>query len=682
MGNAFTIVRNLVFVILLTLPELVMGQVQTLPTLIDRALFFDDPQITLAQLSPNGVYTSFIKPYQGALNIWIKKRDAPFSTAIPVTASNARPIKSYFWSKDSRSILYILDKGGDENFSLFAIDIDTLPARTVPLSRDLIKSLGSRTQLYRIAATNPNLVYVGINDRDKSWYDLYEVNIRTGQRTCLYKNTSRISEWYFDWRDKPRAVLRSAETGETQLLAVQQQSDDSLTFKLVMSHDVFEECAVAGIHKDNNQIYVISNKGTRNFRELLLVDLTTGIVKTVERDPLNRVDFAGLMLSEKSKLPLFVTYNDERIRRYWKDASFSRDFKLITKTLSDADIQFTSSSLDERFWLLTTISDVDPGSTYLLDRQQKKLTLQFHSRPQLLSADLAKMQPIRYPSSDGLEIPAYLTLPKGVPARKLPLIVLPHGGPWNRTSWGFNPYHQLLANRGYAVLSPNFRASTGYGKSFLLAGNHQWGDKMQDDLTWGVKYLVESGLVDSSRVGIMGLSYGGYASLAGIAFTPSLYKAAVAICAPSNLITLLNSLPKYWASTLSSWHNYLGNPAIEQDRRRLERQSPLFSVDKIKTPLFLAHGANDARVKRQESDQIVVALRERNFPVEYLVAPDEGHGFQRPINVLAMLVKVEQFLAFHLGGRVQNSVSNELQQRIQLITVDPAKVQVTPIVKE
>jgi dienelactone hydrolase len=287
------------------------------------------------------------------------------------------------------------------------------------------------------------------------------------------------------------------------------------------------------------------------------------------------------------------------------------------------------------------------------------------------------MTSLTYTSSDGLEIPAYLTLPKGVPARNLPMVVFPHGGPWGRDTWGYDTYAQFLANRGYAVLQPNFRASTGYGKKFLNLGNGKWGETMQDDITWGVKHLVSKGVVDPKRVGIMGGSYGGYATLAGVAFTPDVYAAGVAIVAPSNLLTLLDSIPPYWESIRTVFNVRMGDPTKAEDKARLMRQSPLNSAGKIRTPLMVVQGQNDPRVKRAESDQIVIALRDRGFPVEYLVAPDEGHGFARPVNNMAMIASTERFLARHLGGRVQEDVPADVATRLKEITVDPKTVTLT-----
>jgi dienelactone hydrolase len=326
-------------------------------------------------------------------------------------------------------------------------------------------------------------------------------------------------------------------------------------------------------------------------------------------------------------------------------------------------------------WKIVMSSDTEPGEVYLLDRTAKKLIFQYRTFDKLPREHLASVKAISYPSSDGLTIPAFLTLPKGVEGRNLPMIVFPHGGPWARDSWGFEPYAQFLANRGYAVLQPNFRSSIGYGKKFLNAGNKQWGDKMQDDLTWGVKAMIAQGIADPKRVGIMGGSYGGYATLAGLAFTPDVYAAGVSIVGPSNLITLLNSLPPYWEAGRTIFHERMGDPSRSEARQQLERQSPLNSANKIKSPLLVIQGANDPRVKKAESDQIVTALRDRGFAVEYLVAPDEGHGFARPVNNMAMIAAAEKFLAKHLGGRFQESATPEVALRLKEITVDVKTVE-------
>ncbi|UYZ61526.1 S9 family peptidase [Hymenobacter weizhouensis] len=647
------------------------GQAQ-LPPLIDRELLFGDPEISGAQLSPDGKFMSFIKPYKGTRNIWVKRAAEPFDAARPMTADLARPVRSYFWSRDGKYLLYAQDKGGDENFNVYAVNPTEAPAagQDVPAARDLTGLKGVRVQLYHVPKTDPNALYVGLNDRDKAWHDLYKLNLATGQKTLVRQNNDRITGWVFDWNDQLRLASRSAPDGSTEWLRVEA---DKLT--PIYQTTLEEQSAVVGFHKDNQRVYLITNCGAaRDLSEVVLFNVATQKEEPLDADPLKRVDVGGLMLSEKTHEPIFVAYQDDRLRRVWKDKSYEQDFRKIQAQVPGADLYPVSSTEDERLWLISATSATLPGTTYLFDRQSKQLTKQFDLRPKLRAADLADMKTVRYKSSDGLEIPAYLTLPKGAAAKNLPVIILPHGGPWARDQYGFNSLHQLLANRGYAVLSPNFRASTGYGKKFLNAGNNEWGQKMQDDLTWGVKYLVAQGIADPKRVGIMGGSYGGYAALAGVTFTPDLYAAAVAIVAPSNLLTLLTTIPPYWESIRQQFYRRMGDPSTPAGKTQLERQSPLNSADKIKTPLLVVQGANDPRVNKAESDQIVVALRERNYPVQYLCAPDEGHGFARPVNNMAMLAAAEKFLAQHLKGRYQESMTPAVAQRLQEITVDPKTV--------
>jgi len=409
---------------------------------------------------------------------------------------------------------------------------------------------------------------------------------------------------------------------------------------------------------------------------LVLFDPETKKEEPIESDPMKRVDLGGARFSEVTDELIVTIYQDDKPRLYFKDKGFDADYKLIRQKVGQKEVSFGSTTTDETRWIVTAWSDTEPGDTFLFDRKTKQLTKQYRIRERVPREALAEMRTVRYKSSDGLEVPAYLTLPKGVPAKNLPTIVMPHGGPWARDTWGYNSYAQFAANRGYAVLQPNFRGSTGYGKTFLDAGNKQWGDKMQDDITWGVKYLVAEGITDPKKVGIWGGSYGGYATLAGITFTPDLYAAAVAEVAPSNLITLLETIPPYWESGRITFYKRMGDPTTEEGKAQLLRQSPLTHTAKIKTPLLITQGANDPRVNKRESDQIVIALRERNYPVEYLLAPDEGHGYARPVNNMAVLAAAERFLSKHLGGRFQESMSPEVSERLKVLTVDVKEVSI------
>lgn len=644
------------------------------PPLIDRALFFGDPEIAGSQLSPDGQYFSFIKPFNGTRNIWVKKADEPFANAKPITNDQKRPISGYFWSRDSKYVLYSQDQGGDENFNVYAVDPTAAPAagQPVPAARNLTEAKGVRALIYSVPRSQPDTMYVGINERDKAWHDLYKVTISTGQRTLLRENTDKVAGWVFDESGTLRLAARTTDAGSTEILRV-----DAAALVKVYECSVFETCQPVRFHKDGTQAYMITNKGDVDLIGLVLLDPATGKETLVESDPNKRVDLSNAVFSDRTGDLVATQYEDERVRWYVKDAAFKADVEFVQKTFPGKDINFQSSTADEQRFIVVAASDTDPGEVFVYDRKSKKLIPQYKVREKLQRDHLAPMTAITYKSSDGLEIPAYLTLPKGVPATNLPLMVVPHGGPWGRDTWGYDTFAQFLANRGYAVLQPNFRASTGYGKKFLNLGNGKWGETMQDDITWGVKDLVAKGTVDAKRVGIMGGSYGGYATLAGVAFTPDVYAAGVAIVAPSNLLTLLDSIPPYWESIRTVFNVRMGDPSKPDDKARLVRQSPLNAADKIKTPLMVVQGQNDPRVKRAESDQIVIALRDRGFPVEYLVAPDEGHGFARPVNNMAMIASTEKFLARHLGGRFQEDVPADVATRLKEITVDPKTVTLT-----
>jgi dipeptidyl aminopeptidase/acylaminoacyl peptidase len=652
----------------------VAAQPKGQPPLIDRELFFGDPEISGAQISPDGNFIAFIKPFKGTRNVWVKRTEASFDSAKPVTADTARPIPAYFWSRDGKYILFVQDKAGDENYLVYAVNPADAPAagQDVSAARNLTDLKGVRAEIVSVPRSEPDLLYVAINDRDKAWHDLYKVRISTGERTLIRQNNDHITSWVFDLNDKLRMATRVADNGDTEVLRV-----DDKGFTKVYSCNVFENCGPVRYHKDGQRVYFITNKGAGvDLTKLELFDPATGKEELVESDPLNRVDFGGAEFSEVTDEMVLTSYEDERQRLYWKNKSFEADYKLLQKKLPGKEIGLGSSTRDEQLWLISAGRDTEPGERYLFDRRTKKLTLQYRIREKLSRDLLASMQAVKYKSSDGLEIPAFLTLPKGVAPKGLPVVIFPHGGPWARDSWGYNPFAQFWANRGYAVLQPNFRGSTGYGKKFIDAGNKQWGDKMQDDITWGAKYLVAQGIADSKRLGIMGGSYGGYATLAGVTFTPDLYAAAVDYVGPSNLNTLLETIPPYWEAGRQLFYQRMGDPTTPEGKAQLDRQSPLSSANKIKTPLLVVQGANDPRVNKREADQIVIALRDRGFPVAYIVAPDEGHGFARPVNNMAMFASAEKFFATFLSGRYQEDMTPAVGARLKEITVDVKTVTV------
>ncbi|REJ86111.1 MAG: S9 family peptidase [Acidobacteria bacterium] len=641
--------------------------------LIDRELFFGDPEVSGADLSPDGEWISFLKPYEGIRNIWVKRRDEPFADARPLTA-DARPVSSYFWSRDGEAILYVQDKGGDENYHVWAVDpaADADPATGVPKSRDLTPIDGVRAAIYAVPRSQPDVIYVGLNDRDPSLHDVYRVRLEDGSRELVRRNDEGVTGWTFDLDGKLRLGTRQTADGGTEVLRIDEDGVEP-----IFSVGVSEQVGVWRFLPGGERAYVVTNHGDdRDLAALHTLDPESGAIDLVEEDPEGEVDFGGALFDQRSEELIATVYLGDRQRVYVKDEELERDLERLRAQLPDGELSFAASTDDMRLHLVGVTRDVDPGSMYLYDRESGQAELLYRSRPDLPSEHLAEMRPIRYTARDGLEIPAYLTLPRGLPEQGLPLVVHPHGGPWARDAWGYDPYAQFLANRGYAVLQPNFRSSTGYGKAFFNAGDRTWGTgAMQHDITDGVRHLIEQGIVDAERVCIFGGSYGGYATLAGVTFTPDLYACGIPYVAPSSLITLIESFPAYWRPMLKgTWYHRVGDPAVEADRRDLEARSPLNYIDQIEVPLLVVHGANDPRVKQQESDQIVAALHGKGHAVTYVVAPDEGHGFQEAQNRKALAVAIERFLAEQLGGRMQEDVPEETAARLAAITVDPASV--------
>ncbi len=648
-----------------------MDNSNTVP-IIDREIFFGNPEITGGQLSPDGKFISFMKAYNGTLNIWVKKMDEPFEKARPLT-NNERPIGGYFWTYDGKYILFVKDKGGNENFNIYAID-PLAPAADggVPEARNLTNNEKVRAMIYQVSKKQPNLLMVGLNDRDAAWHDLYQLDIATGKLTLLRENKDRISGWNFDWDENLRLALRSPEDGSTEILRV-----DKDKLEKIYSVGALEGAGPINWTKDNKKVYMSTNKGADvDLAKLILMDPATGKVNDVESDPMKRVDLAGASFSDVNRELIVTAYVDDKERFYWKDKNWEADYKFLQSKFPGREVGMGSSTRDENKMLVTVSGDKYATEVYFYDRTNKQLVFQYTPRPKLKEVEqhLAEMKPIRYKSSDGLEIPAYLTLPVGQEAKNLPLLVFPHGGPWARDNWGYDPYAQFFANRGFAVLQINFRGSTGFGKQFLDAGNLQWGKLMQDDITCGVKHLVGNGTADAKKVAIMGGSYGGYAVLAGLAFTPNLYAAGVDIVGPSNLFTLLSTIPPYWEAGRKFFELRMGSEATAEGKALLTAASPLFSAEKIKSPLMIVQGANDPRVKKAESDQIVVALRELGTDVKYILADDEGHGFAKPVNNMGMIAASEKFLAKYCGTRYQEDMPGDVAGRLQQMTVDIAKV--------
>ena len=638
--------------------------------LIDRSIFFDNPEISGGQLSPDGKFISFQKAHNGIMNIWVKKIDEPFASARRLTDFE-RPVGGYFWTRDGKYILYVKDKAGNENYNVYAVSPSAAadPKTGIPETRNLTPFDNGRVYIHMVSKKDPNVMMIGLNTRDPKWHDLYKLEINTGKLTLIKENTERLGGLIFDWDEKPRMALRNPEDGSTEFLSV---GDDG-KFTKIYSVTALESAYPIAFTKDNSKLYVQTNKGDNtDLTKLVLMDPKTGATTDVESDPLKRVDLGNASFSDLTKELIYTSYEDEKERIYFKDKKFEADYNFLKSKYPGAEIAISSMTKDERKWLFSAYGDTKVSTTYLFDRDSKKITEQYTPRPKLkvYEAFLSPMTPIRYKSSDGLEIPAYLTLPKNKTAKNLPLIVVPHGGPWARSYWGFSSMAQFLANRGFAVLDPNFRSSTGYGKNFLNAGNLQWGKLMQDDITWGVKHLIAQGIADPKKVAIMGGSYGGYATLAGLTYTPDLYAAGVDIVGPSNLFTLLSTIPPYWEAGKKQFALRMGDETTEEGKKILTAASPLFHANKIKAPLLIIQGANDPRVKQAESDQIVIALRDLKRDVQYMLADDEGHGFHKPVNSMAMYAGIEKFLAKYMGTRYQEEMPENVSKRLKEMMVD------------
>lgn len=639
--------------------------------LLDRELFFGNPEISSGQLSPDGKFISFLKEYDGIMNIWVKEFNEPFENAYPLTNS-ARPLAGYTWTVDGRYILYVKDNDGDENMNVFAVDPSQKVENGVPESRNLTPMKDVTAQISHVSQNNPDMLMIALNDRDKAWHDLYKLTISTGKLEKIYENTDRITSYGFDWDDRLRLLYKTDEQGNTVMYHIE---GEKLT--PIYETSVTEGAMAVNWNEDNSQFYLITNKGDLNLSTLYLMNPITQEMTLIESDPEGKVDIENLVIDKNTRKMVYTSYTDDKTRIYWKDETRKAIYEYLQSQFPGREIDFTSATKDYSKFLVAVHGDKYAGESWFYDTQTKELIHQYTPRPKLKEVEehLSTMTPVSYPSSDGLMIPAYLSLPVGIEAKQLPTVILVHGGPKGpRDYWGFSSFVQFLTNRGYAVLQPNFRASGGYGKEFQNAGDLQWGKLMQDDITWGVKYLVDQGIANESKVAIMGGSYGGYATLAGLAFTPDVYACGVDIVGPSNINTLLESIPAYWEAGRAFLHGMVGDPETEEGKKLIHDASPLFSADKITKPLLVVQGANDPRVKKAEADQIVIALRDNGHEVSYLLADDEGHGFRKPINNMAMFAEIERFLASVLGGRYQEDMPEDVASRLEEMRVDISTV--------
>ena len=617
--------------------------------LIPRDALFGNPERAGVQISPDGKYLSWIAPLEGVMNVWVAPAN-DLAAARAVTDDQARGIRNYFWSYRPDTLLYLRDSGGDEDFHLYAVDLASNQ------SRDLTPFAKTTAQVAGVSPTRPDSILVGMNDRDAKWHDLYRVDLASGERTLVEKNTQEIAGYIADGDYNLRFAQRSRPDGGMDILkragAAWEKSDD-IPFEDVLT------TGTLGLTRDGKTLYLADSR-TRNTSALYAVDSATGERTLLAEDP--RADIGGGLSDPRSGELQAVAVN--YLREEWKllGDTLAADLKAL-EAIGPGEVSVNSRTLDDKTWIVTYSAAESPAVYYRYDRTpgaEGTLTRLFSARPALDGKPLAPMWPLELKSRDGLNLVSYLTLPPqadpdgdGKPDAPVPMVLLVHGGPWGRDEYGYSGYDQWLANRGYAVLGVNFRGSTGFGKEFTNAGDGEWAGKMHDDLIDAVNWAVGEGITSADKVAIMGGSYGGYATLAGLTFTPETFACGVDIVGPSNLNTLLATVPPYWAALFEQFAKRIGDPRTEAGKQLLAERSPLTHVAKISKPLLIGQGANDPRVKQAESDQIVDAMKAKGIPVTYVLFPDEGHGFARPENNKAFNAITENFLAKCLGGRAQ-----------------------------
>ncbi len=610
--------------------------------LIPMEDFFRNPEKTDFKISPDGRYLAFLMPWQHRLNVHVQKIGEDKITR--VTQATQRNIAGYLWAKNNR-LVYLQDQAGDENFRAYAVNADGgNPKDLTPFPKVQVHILDDLEE-------SPDEILITMNRRDPKFFDVYRINVNTGHLKLVGENPGNISGWLADNAGQLRVAVATDGLTDT-LLYRRTEADAFLTVATTNFKDALEPLEFTF---DNRYLYVATNLG-RDKQAIYRYDPEKAErLDLVFEHP--EVDVATLLRSKKRKIITGVSFYTDKRQYHFFDPERQRLQEDLEKRLPGyevvaADQGHNMQSKDETRVLVRTYSDKSLGGYYYYNRVSGEFRQLAEVSPWLHEGELVDIKPIKYQSRDGLTIHGYLTLPQGVAPKNLPVVINPHGGPWGRDHWGFNPEVQFLANRGLAVLQMNFRSSTGYGKAFWQAGFKEWGRKMQDDVTDGVQWLIKQGIADPKRIGIYGGSYGGYATLAGVTFTPDLYACGVDYVGPSNLFTLLASFPPYWELERQKFYEMIGDPV--KDEKLLKEVSPFFHADRIKAPLLVAQGANDPRVKKAESDQIVQALEKRGIKVEYLVKDNEGHGFHNEENRFDFYRAMERFFGARLGSKVES----------------------------
>ena len=616
--------------------------------LIERAKLFGNPSRIAGSISPDGKWLSWIAPRDGVLNVWVAPVAAP-GDARALTDEKTRPIRAAFWSPDSKGMLFVNDKGGDENFLLYGVDVASGQQKLLtPFEK-------TRVRVVNISRHVKDRILIGVNNRDPRWHDIYSLDLKSGKLALVYKNEGGYAGFIADESLELRLALKSRDDGGSDYFRVARGKVEAEPVGRVDLGDSLTTSPL-GFTTDGKTLYWNDSRG-RDTAALVAQDVASGKTAIVAED--RRADIGSAVFDVRTGRAQAYELDYLKHEYVALDKAVGADLDFLKRELK-GDFQLRSRTDADDKWIVDLDPVSRPASTWLYERKTRRLTKLFTARPELENAPLVPMFPQEIKSRDGLTLVSYLSLPKGADpsgsgkaAKPVPLVLLVHGGPWARDNYGYRGYHQWLANRGYAVLSVNFRGSTGFGKTFISKGDLQWGRKMHDDLLDAVDWAVKNGVTTRDKVAIMGGSYGGYATLAGLAFTPTAFACGVDIVGPSNLETLLQSIPPYWEAGKQQFYKRMGDPTTEDGRALLKERSPLHAADKIVRPLLIGQGANDPRVNVRESDQIVAAMNAKKIPVTYVVFPDEGHGFARPVNNIAFNAVAENFLSSCLGGRAE-----------------------------
>jgi dipeptidyl aminopeptidase/acylaminoacyl peptidase len=615
-----------------------------MPELIPLTVLFGNPERVSPRISPDGSQLAWIAPHQGVLNVWVApaspETGLDLASARVVTHDDDRGIRQFGWTHDGRHLLYLQDAAGDENWRLHDVDLQTMA------HRDLTPFEGVQTELIAIEPSHPDEVLIGLNKDNPQLHDVYRVDLRTGELTKELTNPGFIG-WVADADMSVRAAFQPHPDGSLSLLVRDDQDSEWRELLAIAAEDALSTDPVA-FSQDGRSLLLVSSAGAQTAR-LVRMDVGTGATEVLAEDPV--ADVSRVKVHPDTREPQIVSVVKARSEYVILDPDAAGDLEAI-RALHPGDPVIQDADDADRIWLVAFTNDAGPIPYFAYDRETKAARFLFDHQPELARYSLAPMEPFAYQTRDGLTVHGYLTFPPDGSRSDLPTVLNVHGGPWHRDTWGFVPEAQWLANRGYLCVQVNYRGSTGYGKAFLNAGDKQWGARMQDDLSDAVAHLISQGWADPGRVAIYGGSYGGYAALAGAAFTPDLYRCAVDIVGPSNLITLIETIPPYWEPLIAQFHRRVGNPETEKDF--LWSRSPLSAVDRIQIPLLIAQGANDPRVKQAESEQIVAALEKAGIDHDYMLFPDEGHGFAKPENRLRFYAEADRFLSKHLGGLAES----------------------------